>query len=107
MLQEPGSMQSLVNVISKLVTVYSFANCFLYFTTKHLKIYPKVFNFRELLHTKGLVNSSCCIFFKRKGQGQSLNNRHLPNIPVYLSSLLWCFMDGKLTLALYGLGVGF
>lgn len=43
---------SLANVISKLVTVYSLANGFLYFITKHFKTYPKVFNFRELLHTK-------------------------------------------------------
>lgn len=97
---------SLANVFPKLVTVYSLENCFLYFVTKHWKIYAQVFNFRELLHTKSLLNSSCSIL-SEWGKSISLNSRHLLNILVYLSVLLWCCVDDKLTLALYGFGVGF
>lgn len=96
---------SLANVIPKLVTVYSLENCFLYFVTKHLKIHAKVFNFRELLHTKSL-NSSCSIL-REWGKTIFLNSRHLLNILAHLSVLLWCCVDDKLTLALYGFGVGF
>lgn len=42
----------MANVISKLVTVYSLANGFRYSITKHFKMYPKVFNSRELSHTR-------------------------------------------------------
>lgn len=46
-------------------------------------------------------------FLNEWGNNPSLNNRHLFNVSVYLSVLLWCYVDDKLTPALYGFGVGF